>query len=49
LIEVNRSGWRRTTAGGKAKGTRSRLQSADPSVWISPGRIAAGPFEVGAI
>jgi hypothetical protein len=26
---------------------RSRLQSADPSVWISSGRIAPGPFEVG--
>jgi hypothetical protein len=25
----------------------SRLQSADPSVWISSGRIAPGPFEVG--
>ena len=27
-------------------GTGSRLQSADPSVWISSGRIAPGPFEV---
>jgi hypothetical protein len=36
------------TGSGAAAGLLqgSRLQSADPSVWISSGRIARGPFEV---
>src|ERR1035437_8905844 len=35
----------RERAAGLVQG--SRFQSADPSVWISSGRIARGPFELG--